>query len=103
MRGSEHNDPYRVENGRVVTEKNDAGGIVGGITNGMPVVFRAAVKPTPSIAKRQRSVDLVSLTETEIEIKGRHDPCIAVRAVPVIEAAAAVCILDLLLEEKKWN
>lgn len=103
MRGSEHNDPFAFENGRVVTLKNDAGGIVGGITNAMPVVFRAAVKPTPSIAKRQQTVDLASGEASEIEIKGRHDPCIAVRAVPVIEAAAAAAIFDLLLEEKKWN
>lgn len=103
MRGSEHNDPYIFSGGRVAAEKNDAGGIVGGITNGMPIVFRAAIKPTPSIAKAQRTVDLEAMTDAEIEIKGRHDPCIAVRAVPVIEAAAAIAILDLLLEEKKWN
>ena len=103
MRGSEHNDPYLIADGRIAAEKNDAGGIVGGITNGMPVVFRAAIKPTPSIAKAQKTVDLEAMTGAEIEIKGRHDPCVALRAVPVIEAAAAAAILDLILEEKKWN
>ncbi|MBQ3378824.1 MAG: chorismate synthase [Clostridia bacterium] len=101
MRGSENNDPFITdENGRVVCEKNDAGGILGGITNGMPVVFRAAIKPTPSIARPQRSVDLKTNKSEILEIKGRHDPCIAHRAVPVIEAAAALVILNLLLEGK---
>ncbi|MBR2743091.1 MAG: chorismate synthase [Clostridia bacterium] len=101
MRGSENNDPFIIdESGNVTCEKNDAGGILGGITNGMPVVFRAAIKPTPSIARPQRSVDLRAKTSEILEIKGRHDPCIAHRAVPVIEAAAAVVILNLLSEGK---
>lgn len=103
MRGSEHNDPYAIENDKVVTLKNDAGGIIGGITTGMPVVFRVAIKPTPSIGRRQQTVDLENMENTELEIKGRHDPCIAVRAVPVIEAVTALTILDILLEEQKWN
>ena len=97
MRGSEHNDPFAVEAGRVVTETNHAGGILGGITNGMPVTFRVAVKPTASIAKPQRSVDLATMMPTEIVVTGRHDPCIVPRAVPVVENAAAIAILDLML------
>ena len=97
MRGSDHNDPFTVEAGRVVTETNHAGGILGGITNGMPVTFRVAVKPTPSIATPQRSVDLDTLMPTEIIVTGRHDPCIVPRAVPVVENVAAMVILDLMI------
>jgi len=97
MRGSEHNDPFAVEAGRVVTETNHAGGILGGITNGMPITFRVAIKPTASIAKPQRSVDLGTMKPTEIVVTGRHDPCIVPRAVPVVENAAAMAILDLML------
>jgi len=96
MRGSEHNDPFTVLAGRVVTETNHAGGILGGITNGMPITFRVAVKPTASIAKPQRSVDLATMTPTEIVVTGRHDPCIVPRAVPVVENAAAMAFLDLM-------
>jgi chorismate synthase len=96
MRGSEHNDPFKVDGGRVVTETNHAGGILGGITNGMPVTFRVVVKPTASIAKPQRSVDLETMTPTEVVVTGRHDPCIVPRAVPVIENVAAMAILDLM-------
>jgi len=97
MRGSEHNDPFTVEAGRVATETNHAGGILGGITNGMPITFRVAVKPTASIAKPQRSVDLGTMRPTEIVVTGRHNPCIVPRAVPVVENAAAMAILDLML------
>jgi len=97
MRGSEHNDPFTVEAGRVATETNHAGGILGGITSGMPITFRVAVKPTASIAKPQRSVDLGTMRPTEIVVTGRHDPCIVPRAVPVVENAAAMAILDLML------
>ncbi len=97
-RGSENNDPFIIENGAVKTAKNDHGGILGGITSGMPIVFRAAVKPTPSISKAQRSVDMSRGEETVLEIKGRHDPCIVPRALPCIEAAAAVAIYDAILE-----
>jgi chorismate synthase len=96
MRGSEHNDPFAVEGGRVVTASNHAGGILGGITNGMPVTFRVGVKPTASIAKPQRSVDLETMTPTEISVTGRHDPCIVPRAVPVVENVAAMAVLDLM-------
>ncbi|MBR5969098.1 MAG: chorismate synthase [Lachnospiraceae bacterium] len=97
MRGSDHNDPFFVEEGRVKTRSNHAGGILGGITTGMPLVFRAAVKPTPSIAKEQDSVDMRSLTETKIRVGGRHDPCIVFRAVPVMEAAMACALLDAMM------
>ncbi len=96
MRGSEANDPFAVENGRVVTTTNHAGGINGGITNGMPVVFEATFRPTPSISLPQQSVDLRTGEETEMEIHGRHDPCIVPRAVPVIEAAAALAACAVL-------
>ena len=96
MRGSEHNDPFIVEGGRVTTATNHAGGILGGITNGMPLTFRVAVKPTASIAKPQRSVDLDRMEPTEVVVTGRHDPCIVPRAVPVVENAAAMALFDLL-------
>lgn len=101
MRGSEHNDPYILENGAVRTAKNDAGGLVGGITTGMPIVFRAAIKPTASIAREQKTVSLTRMEETTLTITGRHDPCIAIRAVPVIEAVAACVMLDIILEERE--
>lgn len=95
MRGSMHNDPFVLVDGKVRTAKNDAGGVLGGITNGMPVVFRVAIKPTASIARGQRSLDLGSGEQTELRIEGRHDPCIAPRAVPVVEAGAALVLADL--------
>ena len=98
LHGSENNDPYTIKDGSVQTAANHHGGILGGISSGMPLIFRAAFKPTPSIFKQQQSVDLDTNTETPLTVHGRHDPCVAVRAVPVVEAAAAVCILDLLLE-----
>ena len=97
MRGSEHNDPFAISEGRVVTETNHAGGILGGITSGMPVVLRVAIKPTASIARAQRSVDLHEMKPAELKVKGRHDPCIVPRAVPVIENAAATPLLDLMM------
>ena len=96
MRGSEANDPFAVEDGKVVTRTNHAGGVNGGITNGMPVVFEVTIRPTPSIALPQESVDLRTGEEVEMEIKGRHDPCIVPRAVPVIEAAAALAACEVL-------
>lgn len=102
-RGSENNDPYRVVDGRIVAETNNAGGILGGITNGMPLVFRAAFKPTPSIAREQKSVDMKALNDETLEVKGRHDPCIVVRAVPVVEAAAAIACYDAFLARKREN
>lgn len=96
--GSENNDPFAEEDGRVVTETNHAGGILGGITNGMPIVLRTAVKPTASISRPQRTVSLSAGENTDLVIHGRHDPCIAHRAVPVVEAVTAAVLLDLLLE-----
>lgn len=96
MRGSQSNDPFRYKDGKVVTETNNMGGILGGITNGMPVIFRAAVKPTPSISQKQKTVDLQKKENAELEIHGRHDPCIVPRAVPVIEAVTALAIINIM-------
>ena len=96
MRGSQANDPFRAENGKVVTETNNCGGILGGITDGMPVIFRAAIKPTPSISQPQKTVDLQTGENAVLEIHGRHDPCIVPRAVPVIEAVTAIALADLI-------
>ncbi len=100
MRGSENNDPYRVdaETGDIAVESNNAGGILGGITNGMPIIVRAAIKPTPSISREQRTLHLIDQQVEPLVIKGRHDPCIVTRAAPVIEAAVAVAVTDLYLE-----
>ena len=98
MRGSAANDPFGTDaQGNIITKTNRNGGILGGITTGMPVRFRVGIKPTPSIAQEQETVSTPDGTDTTIEIKGRHDPCIAQRAVPVIEAAAALTVLDVLL------
>ena len=96
IRGSEANDEFYIENGKILTKTNNNGGINGGITNGMPIVFRVTIKPTPSISREQNTVDIERMENTTIEIEGRHDPCIVPRAVVVIEAAAALCILDLM-------
>ena len=99
LRGSENNDPFCVSpEGQIATVTNHAGGILGGISNGMPIVFRLAVKPTPSIAMEQQSVNLESMKTQTLQIRGRHDPCIVPRAVPVAEAAAAIVLFDLLPE-----
>lgn len=95
--GSFCNDEFAIQSGEVVMKTNHSGGILGGITSGMPILFRAAVKPTPSIAKPQQTVNLQTCEETVISVKGRHDPCIVPRAVPVVEAAAAIAIYDLIL------
>ena len=95
--GSEYNDAFISEEDTVRTKTNHCGGILGGITNGMPVIFEVILKPTPSIAQPQQTVNLQTGEVTTIEIKGRHDPCIVPRAVPVVEAAAAIAIYDLIL------
>lgn len=95
--GRSANDEFYTDGKNIKTYTNNNGGINGGIANGMPIVFRAAIKPTPSIAAEQRTVDVNKMENTTIEIKGRHDPCIVHRAVPVIEAATAVAILDMIL------
>lgn len=101
LRGSVNNDSYIIENGKISTRTNHCGGILGGISNGMPLIFRAAFKPTPSIAKEQDSVNMAELTPEKLRVGGRHDPCIVPRAVPVVEAAAAVAVYDALLARKK--
>ncbi|MBR5774410.1 MAG: chorismate synthase, partial [Clostridia bacterium] len=97
MRGSQANDAFGVKNGQVVTLTNNNGGINGGITNGMPIVFRTAVKPTPSIFIEQDSVNLQTMTEEKLSLKGRHDPAIVHRAAPVVDAMTALAVLDMLL------
>lgn len=97
MYGSQANDSFYMDGGRVLTRTNNNGGINGGITNGMPIVFRVAVKPTPSIAREQNTVNMKYGTNDRIRIRGRHDACIVPRVVPVIEAAAAIAILDMLI------
>lgn len=106
MRGSEANDPYAVRGGRVVTLTNNAGGINGGISSGMPVVVRATFRPTPSIGLPQVTVDLRTMEEETLEVRGRHDPCIVPRAVPVVESTVAMVLLDHALMAgavKKWR
>ena len=103
MRGSQCNDPFILENGTVRTSANAAGGILGGISTGMPVLFQAAIKPTPSTARAQQSVSLRERREKTLEVRGRHDPCIVPRAVPVVEAAAAIAIYDLILGNTQTN
>ena len=98
IRGSIHNDSYYIEENEIKTKTNNHGGILGGLTTSMPIIFRVAFKPTPSIGIEQDSVDLIKMQNTKIKISGRHDPCIVPRAVPCVEAAAAVTILDLILE-----
>lgn len=109
LRGSENNDPYSVEAGEIKTKTNHAGGILGGITNGMPLIFRAAFKPTPSISREQDSFSLSRMEGERLKVEGRHDPCILPRAVPVVEAAAALVVLDALLDspalwkKREWS
>jgi len=97
MRGSEMNDEFYIEDGKIRTRTNNAGGILGGISTGEPVICRMAVKPTPSIAKLQRSVDMEQMDEVELRIRGRHDPCICPRIVPVAEAMVALVLMDYMM------
>ncbi len=97
MKGSRSNDAFFVNDGKIETKTNNSGGILGGITNGMPLVFRAAIKPTPSISMEQDSVSLSEMKDKKLSVKGRHDPCIVPRAVPVMEAATAIAVLDAIL------
>ena len=96
-RASEVNDQYEIKNGRVATLSNNNGGVLGGMTDGAPLSVSVVIKPTPSIAKKQKSVNLLTMENAELEIHGRHDPCIVVRAVPVIECAVALGLLDLMM------
>jgi len=95
MTGFDANDNYHISDGKVVADSNNNGGILGGITNGMPIVFRVAIKPTPSVFKTQRTVNLSTMTDDEITLKGRHDACIVPRAAAVVEAGTALCLADL--------
>lgn len=97
MRGSQNNDAFTIDNGIIRTATNHSGGILGGITNGMPLVFSVAIKPTPSISIPQQSVSFTKEEISELTVKGRHDPCIVPRAVPVVEAAAAIAVFDAFL------
>ena len=104
MYGSQYNDSYYYDSdGKIRTYTNNTGGICGGMTTGMPLIFRTAVKPTPSIASVQKTVDLSKNENTEIQIHGRHDPCIAVRACTVVRAAAAFAVLDMLCAQNDIN
>lgn len=98
MYGSSANDSYFINDGKVLAKTNNNGGILGGITNGMPIIFRTAIKPTPSISLLQETVNISSMENTNLQVIGRHDPCIVPRVVPVIEGAAALVILDLIME-----
>lgn len=99
LKGSENNDPFIIENEKIKTATNNHGGILGGISSGMPVIFRVAIKPTPSISKEQKTIDIVQNSQTNLSIKGRHDPCIVPRAVPVVESATAIAIINLMMED----
>ena len=97
--GSENNDEFALKNGEIITKTNNHGGILGGISSGMPIIFRAAFKPTPSISRPQNSVDFKEMTERELVIKGRHDPCVVPRAVPCVESALNIALLSALNEK----
>ncbi|MHA1339393.1 MAG: chorismate synthase [Promethearchaeota archaeon] len=99
MKGSEHNDPYEIDpiSKKIITKTNNSGGIIGGITNGMPIVFNIAIKPTASIGLEQNTIDLEKMENIKLKISGRHDPCIVPRAVPVVEAMAAIVLTDFLI------
>jgi len=103
MYGSQANDPLTIKDGKVITERNYSGGINGGISNGMPIRFKVAFKPTPSIYIKQKTVDLQNMAETEIKLKGRFDPCITIRAVPIVENITAIIIADHLLRWLAWE
>ncbi len=97
MRGSESNDPFILRDGKIVTKANNAGGVLGGISSGMPIVVRVVIKPTSSIAKSQRTVDIEKMEEVMLEVKGRHDICIVPRAVPIVESMMAITLADFAL------
>ena len=101
MRGSESNDPFTLSGNRVITTRNVCGGILGGITDGMPIILRAAIKPTPSISQEQHTIDLKEQRDAILTVGGRHDPCIVPRALPAIESAVAIGLADLMKEVGK--
>jgi len=94
LKGSESNDPYVMQSGKVATVTENAGGILGGLSNGMPIMMRVAIKPTPSIGKEQKTVNLSTMEDASLSIKGRHDPCVVPKAVPAIESAVAITLAD---------
>jgi chorismate synthase len=94
LKGSENNDAYRIQRGRVITSTNKSGGILGGMSSGMPIVVRVAVKPTPSIGKEQKTVNISKMKDATIKVTGRHDPCVVPKAVPVVESAVAIVLAD---------
>ncbi len=100
MRGSAYNDPYAIQNGHVQTVTNHAGGLLGGLSTGMPVIAQVAFRPTPSIAQEQNTVDLSAMKDAKLAVKGRHDPCIVVRALPVVEGALALALCEMLLQTR---
>lgn len=104
IKGSQAKDEYIIEKGQIKTLANNNGGILGGISNGMPIIFNIAIKPTPSIGQKQRTIDMEKMQQVSLQIQGRHDPCILPRAIPVVEAGTALVILDLLIEKegKSW-
>ncbi len=97
LKGSEDNDAYVIRDGKIVTVRNNAGGVLGGLSSGMPILVKAAMKPTPSISKEQKTIDLLKMKETVIKVRGRHDPCVVPKAVPVINSAVAVVLADHML------
>jgi chorismate synthase len=94
LKGSDVNDPFQMHNGKVITTTNNSGGILGGISSGMPLIIRVAIKPTPSIVKEQKTVDLSKMKDALIKVGGRHDPCVVPKAVPAIEAVVAITLVD---------
>jgi chorismate synthase len=94
MKGSQNNDAYQIEKGQVVSLTDNAGGVLGGLSSGMPIMIRVAIKPTPSIAKEQKTVNLKKMENAALSVKGRHDPCVVPKAVPAIEAAIAITLAD---------
>jgi chorismate synthase len=94
LSGSENNDEFLLKNGKIATSTENAGGILGGLSSGMPIMIRVAIKPTPSIAKEQKTVNLSTMQNAALSVKGRHDPCVVPKAVPAIEAAVAITLAD---------
>jgi chorismate synthase len=94
LKGSESNDAYVMEKGKVATSTDNMGGILGGLSSGMPILIRVAIKPTPSIGKKQKTVNLSTMEDASVIVRGRHDPCVVPKAVPAIEAAVAVTLTD---------
>jgi chorismate synthase len=94
VKGSENNDSYVVRDGKIVTLTNNAGGVLGGLSTGMPIIIRVGFKPPSSITKEQRTVDLKGMKETTVQVTGRHDPCVVPKAVPVVEAVVAIVLVD---------